>query len=888
VYFLAHDEKYILINRFSNEKQKLVNSMRNSLNLYTNNTDLFLNGNSVYFAARYEANGALWTVDFIKSSSSLNWIIFTGYRPPLSIATDSKKGFLITLVPLYKIDHAMMYHVHYERENNWELRMTLENLDSKKWCSGSAQYYHEKSVYYKLDYFDHYYFYSIGKYNQHLVNMFEIPNESENLLNNGKIWISQYKDFLYLFNIEWSSDCTFLVFDATSNRFIDYQYTYSNYIRFLGLSGNKVIFAVTQNNTNSEIRISPIDSINASPDIFVIKQVSHSEKKMLSTSSMPREYIFKQLDLIFSFPPYYPLKVNVDTYFTSSTHFNLKPWRIEFKTSMAVRITSSWNFLWGDVDEKYIKIHKFENSSKNNITFSSCHNCLSFSDWHLQYIFGDEKKVDFLIVININGTEYSKLLLTSPSPMIDHWRNISSNGNWNKCFTGYRKIHEYHKDKKDEFIRDKYGEIEYTTKCEKRFQYIDISFLMFCNLTIWVTYIAILLLILFALAKWQLLEKYNEFYIHLAILSLGSRFIFDSDEERVYLWWLNILFAFRMPFFTFPVIILELIQLLQKYDSGDLEQYLSFDPYFTSIYLFYSSFIFYLYENSSLPCNDYHQISEIHKKLSMSQYQRNMHFTLPITLILFRLMIIENLFKEIFECPIVLIVIIFYFLCIFGLLLFLIFYNMYWMLWYLTIESLSFTIVYGEPTSLGIVQNGDGHLKWGTITLWHYMLYFFKNMLIYCLYLILFIAFIVMEFKPKLASTLSFSVSFMITEILWLSYLLIFRPFTSKSIMNIEIMNHVIILCWAVIVLIYSSDPKKNRIYKEIFFIFMIPYGYIIHIFYLVGKKLFYKKLAANRAKRAERLRMAQIDRFRSEIYISSESSNYSQISTYQLSSDRS
>jgi hypothetical protein len=261
-------------------------------------------------------------------------------------------------------------------------------------------------------------------------------------------------------------------------------------------------------------------------------------------------------------------------------------------------------------------------------------------------------------------------------------------------------------------------------------------------------------------------------------------------------------------------------------------------------------------------------------------YQSYKHFSLPI-LLLFNCIIPQKQPSELSFLQNVGVGV-----CL-GLILYLLslFLIMWYSLWYLTIESLSFTIVYGVPTSLGIVQNEDGHLKRGTVTLWHDILYFLKNKLIYCLYLILFIAFIVMEFKPKLASTLSFSVSFMITETLWISYLLIYRPFTSKSIMNIEIMNHVLILCWAVIVLIYSSDPKKNRIYKEIFFIFMVPYGYIIHMFYLVGKKLFYKKLAA---KRAERLRMAQIDRFRSEIYVCSESSNHSQISTYQLSSDRS
>jgi hypothetical protein len=52
VYFLAHDGKDFILNRFSNEKQNLVNSMKNS-DLNINNTDLFLNGNSVYFTASY-------------------------------------------------------------------------------------------------------------------------------------------------------------------------------------------------------------------------------------------------------------------------------------------------------------------------------------------------------------------------------------------------------------------------------------------------------------------------------------------------------------------------------------------------------------------------------------------------------------------------------------------------------------------------------------------------------------------------------------------------------------------------------------------------------------------------------------------------------------------
>jgi hypothetical protein len=111
-------------------------------------------------------------------------------------------SFVITLVPYGKIDHAMMYKVDYKSHDTWESRLTAESLDFLNWNFGSALFYAKENVVYKLDYFKHYYFYSIDNTNGNLSHTIEIPNEAENLLKNGKISISQYDRFLYLFNIE--------------------------------------------------------------------------------------------------------------------------------------------------------------------------------------------------------------------------------------------------------------------------------------------------------------------------------------------------------------------------------------------------------------------------------------------------------------------------------------------------------------------------------------------------------------------------------------------------------------------------------------------------------------------------------------------------------------
>jgi hypothetical protein len=38
----------------------------------------------------------------------------------------------------------------------------------------------------------------------------------------------------------------------------------------------------------------------------------------------------------------------------------------------------------------------------------------------LMHIFDDKKNADFLIVVDIHGTKYTKLILTTSSPTIDH------------------------------------------------------------------------------------------------------------------------------------------------------------------------------------------------------------------------------------------------------------------------------------------------------------------------------------------------------------------------------------------------------------------------------------------------------------------------------------
>jgi hypothetical protein len=853
-YFFGYNKERFFINQFSIKEGSLAKSIQNS-DFDIINSKLFLNNNctQIYFTASHVGSSisVICRYDINGDYSDLNWTRFKGYDTPLSTAMIGDSSFISTMLPVDFIDHAMVYKVDFESNNTWISRISLKDKHYFKDSRfGGAIYNEDQDFVYKLSYFKYYIFYALSNQNGTLVSS---PISLKWLPStNSDPWMKLYRQLIYIF----PSPSHLLLYNTRTMKFLKFIYVSDTPIRFLSLSQTKVI----SSNNNNSIIVTSFHSINASR-LFRLEKLRKVGKEQMEVVGRESDQFFEWFEVGHGKIEIGELQTVLLNYSSPPVSFNLEPWQMILKVSKneIIPTQTEWNLGWGDdLSIDNIKVHNFEKNSHNKIKITE----INKQTIEFNYYFSNDKNESiFMISQNIYGQEYIKPILITSDPTIEHWTLISdlrsvSYYEWLKCFSGYSLVVD----------GNLYQWVEI-------FSFLSWAFVYISDILIFLIYITMLICVKLKIVNWSLLCRFNDFYLHLSLLVIsiisGKT---SSNYKSIYYECFAIALAFTKPYLTLPFLLLIIFISFSGIFIPKTPDLVSV----TFLDIFYFNIVWWLYLMISMLLKLFYFQKDCRKKRDVERlirYEIFKNFSIPWTGMVFGInyciaqYLIDTNMLEItlvanilaYSISIVIFLIIGLTYC----------FSMFSSLWY--------AAIYGRGGEIW-----DPCIKTSGYSSMFYSFYFLKQVVMWIIFSAMFPILWVYSDNGN-SFTVSIWVSFISSEVIWIVYLLLSKPFRESSIMRIEITNHCILLASAIIFLIYSFHPKDNQILMEVVMIMIVPHWYIIYLLYIILTR---GSWASKRNKRKERIKSEREDSFKRNIYIRVDKINDSDTLSQPLSID--